>query len=151
MGAISTNEIPANSTGYLNAVSDIPEIIQALKRMGLINESDPLLEASNQHVYETLAERLRREGKSGTVTVSRVPGQSRFVRPSEITSITGLSIGTIYRLEKLGMFPKRVLIGLSAVAWELSAVMDWMDSRTSTVKLAVPHGIKRGRPRKIAA
>ena len=151
MEANSKSNISAETGGYLDAVSNLHGIIQALKEAGLIAESDPLLEVSNQHIYETLAERLRREGKTGTVTVSRVLGHTRFIRPSEITSITGLSIGTIYRLEKLGMFPKRVLIALSAVAWDFSAVMNWMDSRTSSVNLAVPSGVKRGRPRKNAA
>jgi prophage regulatory protein len=41
----------------------------------------------------------------------------RLLRTKEVLAITGLSRVTIYRLEQSGLFPRRLRLGKSAVAW----------------------------------
>ncbi len=140
-GSSNLREIILETLRDLNLMAFVDEVRETAKNQGA--------DIKDEHIFATLVERLRREGKSqSAVDIPRFTGATRFIRPSEITSITGLSKGTIYRLEKLGLFPKRVLIGISAVAWDYSAVKSWMESRTSTIKLAVASEVKRGRPRK---
>lgn len=57
----------------------------------------------------------------------------RLVRLKELKTIIGYSSTSIWRRCKDGSFPLAVRIGPSAVAWRLSEVEAWMDSR-QTVK-----------------
>ena len=58
----------------------------------------------------------------------------RLIRKSEALKLTGISATTLWRLEKSGQFPARVQVGPNTVAYRLSEVETWMDSRpTSTI------------------
>ena len=52
----------------------------------------------------------------------------RFIRPSEIKSVTGLSPTTVWRREKEGTFPNRRRLSPNAVGWKYSEVLAWMES-----------------------
>lgn len=54
----------------------------------------------------------------------------RYVRKPEISQLTGLSISTIWRLERFSDFPKRRQLGPNSVAWLESEIQDWINSRT---------------------
>lgn len=60
-----------------------------------------------------------------TTKPARIP--DRILRRDAIEAITGLSIRTIERREKLGEFPRRVRLGPTAVGWRESEVLAWMD------------------------
>ena len=45
----------------------------------------------------------------------------------EVEHLTRLSDTTIWRLEKQGLFPKRIRIGLKRVAWRSRAIADWLE------------------------
>jgi prophage regulatory protein len=51
----------------------------------------------------------------------------KIVRRDEVEELTGLSISTLSRLEKVGQFPRRRRIGKCAVGWLESEIVDWMD------------------------
>jgi prophage regulatory protein len=53
----------------------------------------------------------------------------RLVRLKELKTIVGYSGTSIWRRCKDGTFPLAVRIGPAAVAWRLSEVQAWMDSR----------------------
>ena len=53
----------------------------------------------------------------------------RFIRADELIAKVRLSRPTIWRLEKVGKFPKRRLLGRKSVAWVEEEVEDWMASR----------------------
>ncbi len=55
----------------------------------------------------------------------------RFIRERECRELTGLSRTTRWRLERRGNFPKRRKISPNGVAWLLSEISSWQDSRTS--------------------
>jgi prophage regulatory protein len=55
--------------------------------------------------------------------------EQRYIRKSEITRLTGLSLSTIYRLEQDGTFPRRRLLGRNAVGWLAREIVAWLDSR----------------------
>jgi len=55
--------------------------------------------------------------------------EDRFVRPSEIKKLTGLSKTTVWRREKAGDFPARRRLSPGAVGWLWSEVKEWMERR----------------------
>ncbi len=54
----------------------------------------------------------------------------RFIREHECLAITGLSRATRWRMEREGKFPKRKQISKNGVAWLLSEITVWMQTRT---------------------
>lgn len=61
--------------------------------------------------------------------VSNVP--LRLLRFSEVRLRTGLSRSTIWRMERSGMFPKRVKVSVNVVAWREDEVGEWIRSKCS--------------------
>ena len=55
----------------------------------------------------------------------------RFLRRRDLRAKVGYSAAHIDRLEKAGLFPKRVVLGPGAVAWLESEIDDWIRSRLS--------------------
>jgi len=53
----------------------------------------------------------------------------RLIRLKELKTIIPYSTTSIWRRCKEGTFPSAVRLGPSAVAWKLSEVLAWMDSR----------------------
>ncbi len=54
----------------------------------------------------------------------------RLIRLPEVKHLTGYGRASIYRLQKSGLFPHSVSLGGGhAIAWKLSAVMNWIASR----------------------
>ena len=56
----------------------------------------------------------------------------RLIRLKEVCEITGLSRSTIYEAMKNSEFPNSVSIGKRSVAWKLSDIHEWIDSRPVT-------------------
>jgi prophage regulatory protein len=54
----------------------------------------------------------------------------RLVRLAEILARTGLSRSSLYRLESLGLFPRRLKLGQRSVAWRETQLQAWIESRT---------------------
>lgn len=52
-----------------------------------------------------------------------------LLRLQSVKAATGLGRSSIYALEASGNFPKRVAIGLRAVAWRESEIQAWINSR----------------------
>jgi prophage regulatory protein len=57
------------------------------------------------------------------------PRPKRILRLPDVIQMSGLSRATIRRLEKLGLFPKSVKIGLRAIGWIESEVENWIAER----------------------
>lgn len=55
----------------------------------------------------------------------------RLIRLKELTKIVSYSATSIWRRYSEGTFPKPVRLGPAAVAWRLSEVEAWMNSRES--------------------
>ncbi len=53
----------------------------------------------------------------------------RFLRITDVTSETGLSRSTIYRLEQAGDFPRRVRLSGNSTGWWSSHVDEWKSAR----------------------
>jgi prophage regulatory protein len=53
----------------------------------------------------------------------------QLLRLNEVIELVRLSRDSIYRLAKLGKFPKPVKIGIKVNAWRVSEVQEWIDSR----------------------
>jgi len=60
----------------------------------------------------------------------------RILRAREVIQKTGLSRGTLWRLELGGDFPRRRQIGPQAVGWVSEEVDAWIDSRTQVVSVS---------------
>ena len=57
---------------------------------------------------------------------------NQYLRFPFVHQATGLSRSTIFRLERIGDFPKRRQISPGAVAWLKEEVEQWMHSRAMT-------------------
>jgi prophage regulatory protein len=53
----------------------------------------------------------------------------------EVIARTRLSAPTIWRLERKGKFPKRLVIGIRRVAWRVAELDRWMADPTSFEQL----------------
>lgn len=55
----------------------------------------------------------------------------RVIRPEVVWNLTGLSRSTVYRLEALGRFPRRVKVGDHASGYLLVEVEAWIQARAA--------------------
>jgi len=55
--------------------------------------------------------------------------QEMLLRIGAVSTITGLSVPTIYRMMSQGGFPRPLKITSHARAWKLSDINAWIDSR----------------------
>lgn len=53
----------------------------------------------------------------------------KILRVQAVQDATGLSRSTIYRMIKLGHFPKAIRLGARAIGWRQSVVTDWIEKR----------------------
>ena len=80
---------------------------------------------------------LSRLAASRGITLPTVPkasptvAPSRLVRRPEVEAMTGLPKSTLYDYLQAGTFPPPVKLSARSVAWHLSAVQAWIDSRVS--------------------
>lgn len=52
----------------------------------------------------------------------------QIIRPKEVASLTGLSRATLWRMQKIGEFPKAKKIGRHAVGFLWSEIEAWIKS-----------------------
>ncbi len=55
----------------------------------------------------------------------------RIVRRKELRHLVGYSPAHIDRLEKVGQFPKRVVLGPGAVGWVEDEIQAWIKARAA--------------------
>ena len=55
--------------------------------------------------------------------------EKRLLRLKEVLGLVGLPRSTMYALMKVGEFPKPVQLSHRSVAWRLSEIETWIDSR----------------------
>ena len=60
----------------------------------------------------------------------------RFLRAPKVCEMVGFSRASLYRLEAAGDFPKRGKLGANSVAWRLSDIREWMNSREEAATAA---------------
>jgi prophage regulatory protein len=53
----------------------------------------------------------------------------KFLRSAQVAEKVGLSKVSLWRLEKLGKFPKRRQLGPNSVAWVEQEIEEWMRQR----------------------
>ncbi len=56
---------------------------------------------------------------------------TRLIRRHEVQELTGLSRSAIYDQMERGEFPRPVRVGRRAVAWKMSDIEAWFNSRQS--------------------
>jgi len=63
--------------------------------------------------------------------------EQRVMRKPEVIGKIGLSDPTIWRMEKLGKFPKRIQLGGNSVGWFSNEINDWLAKKADdrTVRL----------------
>ena len=55
--------------------------------------------------------------------------EKRYIRLPELQKKVPFSRATFWRLEKDGLFPKRIKIGKKSVAWLVSDIDDWISQK----------------------
>jgi len=58
----------------------------------------------------------------------------RIIRKPEVLMRVGLSDPSIYRREKLGLFPKRLELGRGTVGWLESEIEAWIQEKADARK-----------------
>lgn len=53
----------------------------------------------------------------------------RIIRSKEVQKMTGLSRTTIWRMERVDEFPKRVSLGVGSVGWKFSEINLWIQNK----------------------
>ena len=56
-------------------------------------------------------------------------GKNKILRPNQVVDMLGLSRTTLWRLERKGLFPPRIQLGLRAVGWREADIVAWQKSR----------------------
>lgn len=59
---------------------------------------------------------------------------SKALKIHEVISKTGLSRSYIWKLEKVGKFPKRFRVGLRAIRWSENEVDAWLEEKKAENK-----------------
>ncbi|RFP23895.1 AlpA family transcriptional regulator [Duganella sp. BJB476] len=54
-----------------------------------------------------------------------------IMRLPEVLEMTGLSRSFIYKAIQDGSFPDRVSLGVRAVGWKASEIVDWVNNRAA--------------------
>lgn len=60
-------------------------------------------------------------------SVANIP--PRLLRRPDVEKLTGLRRSSVYRLARIGQFPKPLKIGPRASAWDAGAVHQWIEQR----------------------
>ena len=55
----------------------------------------------------------------------------RVMRKPEVLNLIGLSDPTIWRMERLNKFPKRIKIGPGSVGWFENEIREWLDRKAA--------------------
>lgn len=55
----------------------------------------------------------------------------RVIKCAEVQALTSLSRTSIYRYEKAGTFPKKIILTPNCIGWRLGEVLEWIASRQS--------------------
>ncbi len=62
----------------------------------------------------------------------------KVIRRRELLQMIGVSAATQWRLEKAGLFPRRIRVGRGAVGWHLAEVEEWLKTRGRVERSLVP-------------
>ena len=53
----------------------------------------------------------------------------KIISLREVQNFVPLSRSTLWRMERVGTFPRRVRIGVRRIGWHYSDIQEWIDSR----------------------
>lgn len=67
---------------------------------------------------------------------------NKLIRKKQVLEATGLSITTIWRLERKGLFPRRRRISQGSVAWSAAEVDNWISEKLSDSTAKSPRSLK---------
>ena len=62
----------------------------------------------------------------------------KVIRRRELLQMIGVSAATQWRLEKAGLFPRRIRVARGAVGWHLAEVEEWLKTRGRVERSLVP-------------
>lgn len=55
----------------------------------------------------------------------------KYLRTRDVLKLLNISRSTLFRLEKKGLFPKRIKIGDRAIGWIEKEVSEWMKKKAA--------------------
>lgn len=55
--------------------------------------------------------------------------QRRILRGPEVYKMVGLSEATVWRMRRVGQFPKPIRLGGNSIGWPEQEIIDWLASR----------------------
>ena len=61
---------------------------------------------------------------------------TKILKLSDVEALSGLRRSSIYAFMKRGEFPKPIPLGVRAVGWLESEILEWVESRTAMRNLS---------------
>jgi prophage regulatory protein len=61
----------------------------------------------------------------------------QFLREPQVSTLTGLSKSTRWRLERQGKFPKKRQLSVKSVGWLASEIEEWIQTRSIVKKESI--------------
>lgn len=55
----------------------------------------------------------------------------RIIRKVELFATIGLSDASIWRMERAGLFPRRIKLGGNSVGWLSNEIADWLEKKAA--------------------
>ena len=68
-----------------------------------------------------------------------------ILRISDVSSLTGLSRTTLWRLERRNEFPARIRLTGHSIGWRESEVQEWISSRPRGISASLPEALANER------
>lgn len=109
-------------------ISYEPADIQEMARQ-VVKEIMPLLVAEIREVVKQQPSPIATTEPPRTVTAPSATGA--VVARKELRALTGLSLTTLWRMEREGLFPRRVQLSASRVGWMRADIEAWMETRAA--------------------
>lgn len=85
---------------------------------------------------QVIAEQLPKEAQTMTMQTNPTQPPRRFIKLTEVKSLTTLSTSEIYRRIAAGTFPAQITLGPKSVAWIEAEILAWCDAMTAQRKVA---------------
>jgi prophage regulatory protein len=76
-------------------------------------------------------------GKGRAMSINNAM-RDRILRPTEVCRYCGIGLTTLYRLMKIGKFPRPLALSPGCVGWKFSTVRAWRDARPTVEPVDYP-------------
>jgi len=110
---------------FLRCSADVVKEIVADQKIQFLELPDGKVEFFGFQLLEYLLGCV----SGGEVPSPKSANPDKIIRIKEVLNLTGLSRTTLWRLEKRGQFPARLLLSAGSVGWRNKEIITWIESK----------------------